>query len=716
MDLTIAEMRAKLEELDDEIRLIELLNLYSFQYKSIYPEFAKELSDRALLLARRQGYRRGEALALANKGIEAVEISHYKESLEQLEEAERILKSLPPAERGGLNRVLNSLGCLYIEQAYYIEGANYLREALNLSEEENDSIFMGKVYVNMAYMNERQSDYEQALDYSLKADKLLENSSDYYSLVINLLNMAEFYQKLGLNREALKPLERAAKTLEKRGLNRLKGGVMYCFGITYLNMENYEMAESYFRQGLEDESSKQIPFYKVDNLNGYGKLCRAGGELERAIGYWKEALDLALENGISVHLPELNRELTEAYEELGDYERAYHYLKEYSALKAQEFSLEMKSSIKNVEAESLRRTNERIQVISSIGRKINTSLQMENLLDNIYSSVNSLMDATIFGLASYDSEQGRICYDKFIDDGVHSESFYCDVEDKGSLAAYAIRERSDIFINDASVEMESYVDINRPLIFKVNKENLERAPQSLMVVPLLIEDEVTGIVTVQSYEKGAYSHLDLDSLKILAAYIAIALKNARQSELIKSKNRELKRLSVTDYLTGVYNRREFERQLNRTWEMGKTRSLNVSILLLDADHFKSINDNFGHPAGDECLKKMAALIRANIREDFDCLARYGGEEFIILLNSPKDEAYRIGERIRAQIEEFSLESGGEQISLTVSVGISSVELSTINNKRSVEMLIARADEALYLSKSEGRNRVTYLPFNYPQTV
>ncbi len=162
-------------------------------------------------------------------------------------------------------------------------------------------------------------------------------------------------------------------------------------------------------------------------------------------------------------------------------------------------------------------------------------------------------------------------------------------------------------------------------------------------------------------------------------------------------------LAYTDALTGVYNRRYMNAHLDRKiMEIADTQKP-VSILIFDLDHFKRINDTYGHASGDEVLKAVAERVGNSIR-DFDLLARYGGEEFVVLMPStPADLAAMVAERLRARLEAQPVEISGHDrpLSITASIGVA----TTTDPMETAEGLLRRADEALYAAKRAGRNRV-----------
>ncbi|MFC4253935.1 diguanylate cyclase [Altererythrobacter xixiisoli] len=169
---------------------------------------------------------------------------------------------------------------------------------------------------------------------------------------------------------------------------------------------------------------------------------------------------------------------------------------------------------------------------------------------------------------------------------------------------------------------------------------------------------------------------------------------------------ELRRLATSDPLTGVPNRRHFE---ERSAEILAARQAgsghSVTVMMLDVDHFKRINDNYGHPAGDEVLKVVARRCREALR-DRDLFARFGGEEFIALLaSSVEDDLPAIAERVRAAIADEPVQLGDLSIPITVSIGTATAEVVKTLGSNLMDDLIGRADEALYQAKQGGRNRV-----------
>src|SRR5690606_11389095 len=176
----------------------------------------------------------------------------------------------------------------------------------------------------------------------------------------------------------------------------------------------------------------------------------------------------------------------------------------------------------------------------------------------------------------------------------------------------------------------------------------------------------------------------------------------RTAELEKA-NQRLEVMSQTDGLTQVKNRQCFNQALVAEWRRHSRETRQLSLLMVDADHFKNINDTWGHPCGDACLQFIATTLRDSARRAGDLVARYGGEEFVLLLpTTDLAGATALAERMRQLVDEQGFVWKDTRIPVTVSIGVASC---TPGQDSSFEQLIQQADEALYEAKATGRNRV-----------
>lgn len=188
----------------------------------------------------------------------------------------------------------------------------------------------------------------------------------------------------------------------------------------------------------------------------------------------------------------------------------------------------------------------------------------------------------------------------------------------------------------------------------------------------------------------------------LTARVGTQIRRYRYAEQLRTHVRASLEMAVTDALTGLYNRRYLETHLGQLIEHAANRGKALSVLTLDVDFFKAVNDTYGHDAGDRVLQEIAGRIRANIR-NIDLACRTGGEEFVIVLpGTDIQTAERVGERIRKAVASRIFNAGPDcQLNITASVGIAALE----GLEDRVDDILKRADQALYRAKREGRNRV-----------
>jgi diguanylate cyclase (GGDEF)-like protein len=210
-------------------------------------------------------------------------------------------------------------------------------------------------------------------------------------------------------------------------------------------------------------------------------------------------------------------------------------------------------------------------------------------------------------------------------------------------------------------------------------------------------------VAVQSIQQGAVGYTSKSNIskEKLLDTIDNALARWRQLQLSRANQEQMERLATIDSLTGLLNRRTILHRLCQQMRSDRRYNEKLTIGMLDIDHFKIINDKYGHIIGDDVLEKIAALIYHNVR-DTDLVGRYGGEEFLIIMTKTDLSCGReVADRIRKIIEESKMrDPRGDVFGITVSQGLSSYKVGDDEYK-----LISRADKALYAAKNNGRNRV-----------
>ncbi|MGZ3236745.1 MAG: sensor domain-containing diguanylate cyclase [Burkholderiaceae bacterium] len=276
-----------------------------------------------------------------------------------------------------------------------------------------------------------------------------------------------------------------------------------------------------------------------------------------------------------------------------------------------------------------------------------------------------------------------------------------------------------IFSNNLRFMIDDTMKVLHLPMSEKDKRALElfRTPRTFLILPIRLNAEAIGVMWLVSLsEPLPLSESDLTLIDLLSSFISTAIRNAQVHTMVEQQNAEidslnhdlqskiilLDQVARKDHLTGLNNFGNFEEELKRrTSEYSRSASdNNLSLILVDIDHFKLFNDTYGHPAGNEVLREVAARILKAVR-DMDFVARYGGEEFAILLpHCGLSDAAAIAERIRLSMAEQPFIIDGKQNHITVSGGY-----AQFNKNEDPRDLLSRVDSALYRAKNLGRNRI-----------
>lgn len=348
-------------------------------------------------------------------------------------------------------------------------------------------------------------------------------------------------------------------------------------------------------------------------------------------------------------------------------------------------TIENERIFKNVEA-----TKFELGQFFNASRRLNSVLSMEQVLEAALESA-----ADVF---SYDFAALTLCESNTTTHRVAA------VDTDPRLEVDADRWRDRTFeVNSGLVSMvvknEHYLPYGGKVrdgetVVFTREEELDEL-QSLLVLPLIARDEAIGTLVVGSRSGGGVSAERREMLEVIANQVAVSLQNARLYA-------RMEKLATTDELTGLPNRRTFDRKLDEAIARHGRAERSFGLIFLDIDHFKQVNDTYGHPVGDEVLEDVSEVIRESVR-GIDVPTRYGGEEFAVILEETGCEGARqVAERIRQGVADLEFEAVGESFTCTVSLGIAVWP----DDARAGEAIVDAADEALYASKENGRDRVT----------
>ena len=252
---------------------------------------------------------------------------------------------------------------------------------------------------------------------------------------------------------------------------------------------------------------------------------------------------------------------------------------------------------------------------------------------------------------------------------------------KGTVLDMAAKSKEHIYISDVR-------DYRSPIMpFKTGDVN------SVFLLPMFYEKNLLGILALLLEKRNALSPHQIGLLAVLGNQASTSITNARF-------HAEIERMAITDGLTGLFNHKQFQERLAQEFNRLGRFSDPLSLLLIDIDYFKKVNDTYGHPVGDSVLKRVADMIKKTIR-NIDIPARYGGEEFaVVLVGTDGKGAMNMAERMRKTVMDTKFTADENTFNVTVSIGISTYEGEAMKK----EELVDKADKALYKAKGNGRNQ------------
>lgn len=346
------------------------------------------------------------------------------------------------------------------------------------------------------------------------------------------------------------------------------------------------------------------------------------------------------------------------------------------------------------EKEELERKNRELEAVSQLAQALASTLDIGEVLTHLTKSIHETFsfDRIVVGLVDHDQlfEEAKVAFaprDDLTESGLKRMRWFLKDGERHPWIRTVLQEGRMLMVRDPSEHPETK---NTPLA------DIHR--NAFIKAPMIARGRIVGTITVENRETGRDiepEHLEI--LGIFADAAAMAIENAQLYQKMKD-------LSVRDELTGLYNRRHLLHQLNAEWNHAQRHQMNISLLMIDIDYFKLLNDRNDHLTGDAALRKLAQVLLRKTR-GIDTVARYGGEEFIVILpRTSRGNAVLVAEKLRLGIEKTKF-IGEEAVpggSLTISVGVAEYPADASTPKE----LIERADWALYEAKASGRNSVS----------
>ncbi len=358
----------------------------------------------------------------------------------------------------------------------------------------------------------------------------------------------------------------------------------------------------------------------------------------------------------------------------------------------------------------------RMERIQAINYELVASRSLEDVLHQIVRIAAELVDCEVVSLLLFDEPANSL---RFVVMTLNQDRLFNVPVPMESIAGAAFQSGEPVFVEDAASDPRYHSDVANSMNYPTH---------TLLVVPLKFRDRKIGVLEALNKRNNQYfDDNDARLLTALASQATIAIENARLyqqaqdeiaerikveeelrrhrdhlEELVKERTAEVHRLAIMDSLTDVFNRRHLMVLGNQALHQAQRYRRPLAALMIDADHFKKINDTYGHASGDEALRKLTDQMRADLRST-DIIGRYGGEEFVALMPETNlQTARQSAERLLADIRAIRIDAPQKQFGFTVSIGVAEWNSS---EQETIDSLIARADEAAYAAKQLGRDRV-----------
>ena len=344
---------------------------------------------------------------------------------------------------------------------------------------------------------------------------------------------------------------------------------------------------------------------------------------------------------------------------------------------------------------------ERLKKLNQAVSDINAELDVERVCQILYETVEKVMPCNDFVVDGYDSKSNEIMPIFAVEHPkrrIYTKPYYAD----HGLAGEIVRTKKTILFNSISEMDDSSIQ------FEFYGSQIEEDPtESILAVPMLLHGEIYGMISAQSYQKDAYNNDDQYLLEVLASHVAIAIENARLFDSVQQT-------AYTDVLTSTLNRRRFYELAEIEFQHAKELNQPLAMIMLDIDDFKKFNDQYGHKVGDFVLTQVAEMCKSSLRGK-DIFGRLGGEEFALALpNTSQKYAIEVASRLCTSIQQLDFNQALKQfdkdknlfqddytLNVTISIGLAIFDETCKN----LDILIDRADQAMYLAKNSGRNQV-----------
>ncbi|MFH1283443.1 MAG: diguanylate cyclase [bacterium] len=599
-------------------------------------------------------------------------LGEYEKSIDIYKTREQICEKIKD-EHGVLGAIAMT-GCCYMEQGKFREAENLLETSLKQSEYLDDFIAICYSKMYLGYLAIEKQDYPKAIHFLEGARKVFFENSFVRDVVIELFaHLAEAYledykiRSIGYgikeNKDKLLEIKKACReSLKKtsRWINH-RGAALRVMAKYYSLTNNRKKAEKYFLKSIIHSRILNKRYELGRSYYEYGQFLKFTGNHKDALREWKNALWVFKEIGASLYVQRCQK----------------HIGSEKEADINEKFGPRQRL-----------RTEKRMSAVLEASRILSSILNLDELLEKIMDYTVESVGAErgilyLYPQHSQERENQRLEI-RVVRNVERAELEGEVLRTSKSIIAKVEREMKPLLIQDASQDE----------LLKSQASVVKSGLKSVMCAPIFLKDKLFGIIYIDNHLiSGLFTEEDLWVLTVISNQAAISIQNAHLYEE-----------AIKDGLTGLYTHSFFINYLKRQVFEAIRFSKKISLLIIDIDYFKKLNDTYGHQCGDAVLKNVSQIITDKIRRS-DIAARYGGDEFVVILSETDiNGAKIIADKLRKEVEEQKLLLTNQETmeNLTSTITIGAAELQKGDDEI---QLIEKADKALYKAKQSGRNCV-----------
>ena len=558
---------------EELIKKIDALNLEAWKVHVTQPKQGLELSSEAKKLSEEFAYSKGLAYAIRNMGVSNRYLSNLETALSLSFQALDMF--VEQADKYGESQAYVSIGAIYYYMGDYDKGLDYFLKGLKYGEEIGNKEAMAYAYNGAGYIYDLLGENKKGLEFLHKALPLSRELKNF-SLESSILDsIAVGYLNDGQIEKAYDTYVICQHLSEQNNEKRNLGYALFGIGDILVKQNKPEEAKDQYLKSIEIHKGIGYKVGMAHSLLHIGKIFLKQNNFEEATKYLQEALDVGESIKAKAVIYEAHEAFADLYQSTKNIDKFVHHYKLFHKYKSEVFKDEQETKQKyqsiqyemeklkqeteinrltnvvmkekNAELEKKTRELEQsynsVSVLSKIGKDITSTLNLDTILNTVYTNVNEMMDATVFGIGIFNSADNTIEYRMSMEKGKRYQPYLRTMEDKNQFPVWCIENKKEVFINDIESEYSKYLpNIDMTILSSAEMEDgtLPENPHSLIYLPLMVKDEVIGLISVQSYQKNTYSLYHLDILKTLASYTSAALYNAQSFETLQNTLNELK--------------------------------------------------------------------------------------------------------------------------------------------------------------------------------